>query len=142
MQLDDETERRLRYTHAPTAAYLTATRALTSGTVSVDQVIIIARIAQRMDFITLVQLVRETCDWCAWVPLLVLMLRARQRWRSEDLRAAEHNLRLLGRRLLDAQGFTPVQVDDVLAQAPRIQTAMQQLVVQPRRVPDRKITPE
>lgn len=133
MKLDDETQRALHRTLAPTTAYFTATRALTRGQIEPDELLVMARIIQRMTLASLVQLVRETHDWCAWVPLLVLVMRARRRDRSEDLRAAEHNLRLLGRRLLDAQGFARVRVDDVLAHPPQLQVAMQEMVLAPRR---------
>lgn len=133
MKLDDEIQRALHRTLAPTTAYFTATRALTRGTIEPDELIVMARIIQRMTLASLIQLVRETHDWCAWVPLLVLVMRARRRDRSEDLRAAEHNLRLLGRRLLDAQGFVRVRVDDVLAHPPQLQVAMQEMVLGPGR---------
>jgi hypothetical protein len=110
MKLDDQTLL-LRYTLAPTSAYYAATRALTKGHVSTDELVLLARIVQRRTFAVLVQLGRERHDWCAWVPLLLLIMRVRRGLALEDLRAAEHNLRLLARRLLDAQDFRRVRVD-------------------------------
>lgn len=124
MKLDERTQTALRRVPAPTTAYFVATRALTQGVVPAEEVIVLAKIVQRMTFPMLVQLVRETHDWCAWVPLLVLVMRARRHLALDDLRAAEHNLRLLARRLLDAQGFRRVRVDDVLAHRPRFQSAV------------------
>lgn len=127
MNLDDETRRALRHALAPTTAYYVATRALTHGRVARQDALLLARIAVRMSFVTLIQLVRQTHDWCAWVPLLVLVLRARSIVAPDDVRAAEHNLRLLARRLLDAQGLGLVRVDDVLAHPSRLQAAVREL---------------
>lgn len=127
MKLDEQTQRALRHALAPTSAYYVATRALTHGAVATDEAVVLARIALRMSFAMLVQLVRETHDWCAWVPLLVLVMRARRRLALDEFRAAEHNLRLLARLLLDAQGFRRVRVDDVLAHPTRFQSAVREM---------------
>ena len=124
MILSTEAERELRYALAPISAYYAATRALTHRRIARDEALALGGIARLMTILMLVQLTRETRDWCAWVPLLLVVKRVRATIDSRDLRAAEHNLRLLARRLLDAQGFGRVRVDDVLAHPPRLQHAV------------------
>lgn len=128
MRLDDETERELRHALAPVSAYFVATRALTGRRIGLDEVVLLARIAQRITLPVLIQLARETGDWCAWLPLLLVVLQGRRQLKDVDLRVAEHNLRLLGRRLLDAQGFERVRLEDVMAHPPRLQRAAQEMV--------------
>lgn len=128
MILDAEMTRALRHALAPVSAYFVATRALTRRKIPSDEAVLIARIAQHMTLPILIQLARETRDWCAWVPLLRVVMSARLHLDLVDLRAAEHNLRLLGRRLLDAQGFGRVALEDVMAQPSSLQSAVHEMV--------------
>lgn len=129
MILSAEFQRELRHALAPTSAYYAATRALTRRYIARDEALALGRIARLMTLPMLVQLARETQDWCAWVPLLLVVQRARSSIESRDMQAGEHNLRLLARRLLDAQGFRRLRVDDVLAHPPRLQSAVAEMVL-------------
>ena len=130
MILDAQTVQQLEgVVLAPTEAYYTAVRALTQGTIAGSDMLVLARIAQRLSLAMTIQLARELDDWCPWVPLLVLVTRARAHLADdEDLRAAEANLRRVARSLLDAQGFRRVDVQDVLAHPPQLQSAIQAMV--------------
>ena len=131
MTLDDATERALWTALAPTSAFHEASRAVTMSRLDREDLDVIARIVLRMTFASLVQLLRETDDWCAWVPLLVVVMRGRQHEDTAVLRAAEAHLRGLARRVLDAQGFRRVRVEDVLGQPPKLQRALQALLFAP-----------
>lgn len=77
----------------------------------------------------MIALAEHTRDWAPWVPLLNFALVLRDLdGQSLILRAAEHRLRLVARRLLDAQGFTDVLVDDTLGLPPQMQRAVTTLL--------------
>ncbi|MGE0790069.1 MAG: hypothetical protein AB7S26_30630 [Sandaracinaceae bacterium] len=74
-------------------------------------------------------LAEHTRDWAPWVPLINFAVALRELDQSSPvLRAAEHRLRLIARRLLDAQGFAAVRVDDTLGLRPQIERAVRSLL--------------
>lgn len=125
MKLSASTEVALRRTLAPTVAYSIAEESLTRRQpLAPDESLALTRICALMTFEELVQLTRETRDWCAWRVLLVAVTKARARSNEAAFAEAEVHLRALARRLLDAQSFSHVDVDDVLAHPTRIQASM------------------
>lgn len=70
----------------------------------------------------MIALAEHTRDWAPWAPLINFALMLRELDSSHlVLRAAEHRLRLVARRLLDAQGFSDILVDDTLDLPPQMQ---------------------
>jgi len=71
----------------------------------------------------------QTRDWAPWAPMLRFAVSLREIDKTNlVLRAAEHRLRLIARRLLDAQSFTDVRVDDTLGLLPQMQCAVAALL--------------
>lgn len=77
----------------------------------------------------MIALAEHTRDWAPWAPLINFALALRDLDDSNRvLRAAEHRLRLVARRLLDAQGFTDVLVGDTLGLPSQMQRAVTTLL--------------
>jgi len=77
----------------------------------------------------LILLAEDTRDWAPWVPMLRVAKSLRELDESNVvLRAAEHRLRLIARRMLDAMTLTDVLVDDTLNLPPVMQRAVTELL--------------
>jgi hypothetical protein len=74
-------------------------------------------------------LAEQSRDWAPWVAMIHFAHALRELDDSNPLlRAAEHRLRLIARRLLDAQGFADVLVDDTLGLPLAMQRAITTLL--------------
>lgn len=76
----------------------------------------------------MIALAEHTGDWSPWSPMIRFGSLLRELDDNLVRRAAEHRLRLIARRLLDAQGFTDVLVDDTLGLPPQMQRAVTTLL--------------
>jgi hypothetical protein len=77
----------------------------------------------------MIALAEHAHDPSPWVPMINFATALRELDASNIvLRAAEHRLRLVARRLLDAQGFTDVLVDDTLGLPTQMQRAVATLL--------------
>jgi hypothetical protein len=119
---------RRRYTLAPMAEYNAASVAVLRGRIEFDAI----KWATAIGCITarsMIQLVEVTHDWCPWTPMLRVAMTLRDFDPEHiEFRAAEHRLRLVARRLLDAQGFGTVRVDDTLAHQPPLGRAVEAML--------------
>lgn len=109
-----------RYPLAPVEEYREASLALIGGYCRTDPETW-AGVVAGLDTSDFILLVEETADWCAWNPMIRFVSGLRSMHDHHWLRAAEHRLRLIARRLLDAQGFGAVAVNDTLAHPPGYQ---------------------
>ncbi|MFO0684930.1 MAG: hypothetical protein U0234_22925 [Sandaracinus sp.] len=90
----------------------------------VDPVAWASRVAQ-IDERSMIALAEHTRDWAPWTCMIQFALSLRELDESNlVLRAAEHRLRLIARRMLDAMTLTDVRVDDTLAVPPMMQRAL------------------
>lgn len=121
-------------TFAPIDEHRDAQLSLLRRRVDVDPIEWATRVAQT-DERGMIAVAEHARDWAPWVPMLRFALSLRE---VDDanlvLRAAEHRLRLVARRMLDAMTLTQVLVDDTLNIPPVMQRALSSVL-------DREVSP-
>lgn len=114
-------------TFAPVDEHREAQLSLLRRRIEVDPIAWAMRVA-RMNEREMIALATHTRDWAPWVPMLRLAVSLRELDEAGlVLRAAEHRLRLIARRMLDAMTLTEVLVDDTINLPPIMQRALGRL---------------